>query len=415
MCREALYRWTAISDTLPQDFVILDTGPGDYNIQWVSSEFLFNQPPAGTYKPAGTISAFEDGQYPCRITTTLVMFAYDPRSTGGVTLYFGSPSYIGDCAPNCGADGLDFVSIAVHEFGHAFGMAHTMAVSSTMHSPVPPNDSTAKTLSACDIALAKAIYRDNFGPAVIDSFVVHESGGGAATCTWSVREESGCRRYSVVKQLEDGTTLSVADSVPCLGAGVTHAVVDSDPGTGSVLYVLSIYDAVASDVWQQAAVAEQYYEATTPGPLAARTARIADDSEIPPQVPGFETPEDAVRALGISVTNRNDAQYQRVKADGFMYFTVNNNGLFWGRTIDNILEDRLRECLVAQDSTIDSLAFDPQSVQPLADNLVQVTANAQYLHRCQGNEADWAGQILAIVERRRIEDGWRIRQVTELW
>lgn len=412
-----MYKWTALSDTLPQDQVVLDTQPGiDFNIQWVSSEFMFNQlNPVGVHKPAGTVSLTEDPAYQCRITATTVFFAYDPRSQGGVYLYYGALSGPGNCAPNCGADGLDFMSIAVHEFGHAFGMAHTLNTGSSMYNPQAPNDSTARTLSACDIALVKAIYRDNFGPAAIDSFVVQGGAGGSATCTWRVREESECRRYSLVKQLEDGTTMTVADSVPCLGAGVTHAVVDSDPGTGSVLYVLSVHDAVASNVWQQTAIAEQYFEATTPSPLAARAASFADNDETPSQDPGFETPEDAVRALGISVTNRDDAQYQRVKADGFMYFSVNNNGLFWGRTIDNILEDRLRECLAAQDSTIDSLAFDPQGVQPLADNLVQVTANAQYLHRCQSNEAEWAGQILAIVERRRVEDGWRIRRVTELW
>ena len=114
------------------------------------------------------------------------------------------------------------------------------------------------------------------------------------------------------------------------------------------------------------------------------------------------------------MTGRDEDGQRRLRADGFMYF-VRGEPLFLGRTIDSILEDRLLACLASQDSTIDSLAFVPGTAVYLGESLAQVTANVRYVHRCETSEADWAGEVLAIVERRYLEDGWRIRQISELW
>ena len=128
---------------------------------------------------------------------------------------------------------------------------------------------------------------------------------------------------------------------------------------------------------------------------------------------GFSTPEEAIRALGYAVMERNPANVRRSMADGFAYYTA--DGLFWGKTIERILQGEMEACLSASDSTLDSLVFQPQQTRYLADNLAEVTTGVRLVYRCSPITADSVGQIVALVERRSPQDGWRIRQMREVW
>src|SRR5262249_33996241 len=145
---------------------------------------------------------------------------------------------------------------------------HTLTLTSTMYPRQVPNDSISRTLSACDISIVKAIYRDNFGPSVIDSFIVISDLPGTATCRWRVREETGCRPYTLKRMLQDGTTWVVSDSVACLGAGSAHTVVDSAAAPGLTSYILSVVDSIGPGLWQERALNEQSVDIVGASPAA---------------------------------------------------------------------------------------------------------------------------------------------------
>jgi hypothetical protein len=73
----------------------------------------------------------------------------------------------------------------------------------------------------------------------------------------------------------------------------------------------------------------------------------------------------------------------------------------------------MRACLTSASVGVDSLRFRVVGTNLRGESLADVTADVEYVHYCQSTEATWVGQIVAVVERRRPEEGWRIRQIVE--
>jgi hypothetical protein len=84
------------------------------------------------------------------------------------------------------------------------------------------------------------------------------------------------------------------------------------------------------------------------------------------------------------------------------------------RTIDGILEAAMEACFPLGEPAKDSLRFSPRGSRSLGENLVEVAADALFVHGCVAVQALWTGRIVAIVERRRDEEGWKVRQIVEV-
>jgi hypothetical protein len=116
----AVRRWTALSDTLPQDNVVDVPGlQGDFLFEWKSTQDIFNVSDKMALYAACTLTGWSDVNYPCRITWTRIWSAYDPYSPDGSAYWAWGAYGKGDCAPNCPEGCMDFLSAAVHEYGHA--------------------------------------------------------------------------------------------------------------------------------------------------------------------------------------------------------------------------------------------------------------------------------------------------------
>jgi hypothetical protein len=285
-----------------------------------------------------------------------------------------------------------------------------MSTGSTMYPRMWPNDNESKYVHDCDARLVKMMYRDNFGPTVVDSFTVEVAASGGVACSWRVRDETGFGRYVVMKQLSDGTRWIVADSVVCQGAGTVYSVLDGMPDVGTVDYVVSVVDSVEPGVWVELPLGEGYVER---GGAESRTAEPDGvEGEMSDVIPGYGSPEEAVRALGVSMSTGENADRARVLADGFTYYV--RGGGFWGRAIDGILTRRSRQCVRAESALADTLVFEPMSRAMVSEELVRVRAAAQYVRGCRELPAAWIGEIEALVERRAKVDGWRVREIREL-
>lgn len=412
MVQAVFTSYADLGPALPRDWLNTDqfNQTSEFRWGWVTRNDILNLTERRSgITAAGTSSRLGGPTYPCQIISTIVMFAYNPGD--GQSNYCWTPDA---CAPSCynfdcGTDNLDYSAAAEHEYGHAMGLAHTTYAGATMNPQIAPGDTSARTLLQCEKLFLQERYSDNFGPAVIDSFVAHPAPVGQVACTWSALKEKACRKYRVLRLCPDGTVTVVADSVQCAGSGIVHTVVDVPLCTGDVRYELALVDTVAAGITREVVVAVS--GCRVGGALV--TSRVQTPTlALTASQPGFASPEDAVRALGVAVTARQSMQEQRTLADGFSYFTV--AGEFWGRSIDRILEGQIRACLASSDTTIDSIAFVPQGTTQLDDQSVRVTAAVHYIHRCR-LDTDWAGQVAVLVERRRAEDGWRIRQMVEKW
>jgi hypothetical protein len=305
---------------------------------------------------------------------------------------------------------LDYFSAAVHEYGHALGLGHSDDGDATMYAVMLAQDTVGRALKGCEATFVAAKYRDNFGPSVLRSFEVERVSATGLALEWLAEVEVGCRAYRVTRQCPDGSSTLIADSVLCEGPGHSYALVDAPPCNGVVTYTLSLVDSAAMGMYEEVVLLERRVD--TGGGMAQLAVNGVRLESVSAPV-GFGTPSAAVEALGAAISGRDDELRNRALADGFGYIT--KSGLYWGRAIDGILEGAMRACLSASDTTLDSLRFVGVSTRALGENLVEVTAEAQYAHRCLAVNGEWVGRVVAIVERRRPEEGWKVRQVVEAW
>lgn len=409
--QQAMDTYIFLNQYMPSDYIEQDPwGSSDFTWLWTSQQAFLQNPNRRSGIPVAATTLTPDlPDHPCRIKDAQIWFAFDPND-GYTHFCWGDP----DCftplcwSGTCGYDMLDYLSAAVHEYGHALGMGHSDDGDATMFAAMYTQDTIPRTLKGCEVTFIANKYRDNFGPSRLSAFEATSGTGGQITCSWSAEVEFGCRAYRLTRQCTDGTSTLVADSLFCQGPGHQYVATDTPPCTGLVTYTLSLVDSIAPGLLQEDVLVERLVDLGG-GPMPrANAQRVVAEADGPV---GFATPTEAVEALGVAISSRDAALRRRVLADGFGYFT--REGLYWGRAIDGILEEAMQACLASSDTTIDSLRFSPATTRSLGDNLEEVTANVEYVHRCSSVEATWAGQVVAIVERRRSDEGWRVRQVVE--
>ncbi|MBI2985106.1 MAG: T9SS type A sorting domain-containing protein [Candidatus Kerfeldbacteria bacterium] len=223
----ALRRYYRLDPAVPWDQVDLARS-GSYarTVHWVAQADLEADPENEEGFPFAWAGSGLSSRPLCWLVTSEVRFAVDPHTGSQSACWMNhdyDPFFCGPIA--CGNTRLDFLSVAVHEVGHVFGLADNYDSNfdrAAMYNWVAFCDTTKRQLLPCEADTVRRRYHDN-PAASLRGFAAYRSGSGVEA-VWDLETgERNTRQYHLAHAPDWNTTPQYVAVVPTTGAR-TYAV-----------------------------------------------------------------------------------------------------------------------------------------------------------------------------------------------
>lgn len=241
--RKAMATYYNLDLAVPYDQVSWDYGDDTFQWGWAAQRDIARDQNRRSGIPAASMGLNYSG---CIITTSIAKFAYDPSDGARLMCWTGDWCNPPWCtSPACGdTTNLDYLSAAVHEYGHALGLAHSSTSGATMAAQMSAMDSTGRMLLACEQNKVISTYHDNNPAATVTGYSVVRDGGGV-TVSWLAEQESSTDHYVIEWGPDWNGPFTPLTNVPVNGTGIYAIPI---PGGVSGIYRLTEVES-DGDVW----------------------------------------------------------------------------------------------------------------------------------------------------------------------